>query len=155
MGSPLVSFRRALAVAAVAALDLPTEVAAPLIGQLRVPEAGRGDLALPCFDLARRVSSSPPDVAKKLAEALAGDPSWAQVTAAGPYVNVVLSVAPLAHAVVEAARGPSFVQGDSGAGKTVVIDFSSPNIAKPLAFHHIRSTVIGAAVARLHAALGW
>ena len=155
MGSPLVSFRRALASRAVAALGLLPEDAATLEGQLRVPEAGRGDIALPCFDLARRASLKPPEVARKLAEALAGDPEWASVDAVGPYINVRIKVAPLAHAVVQAARSPSFTHGDSGEGKTVVIDFSSPNIAKPLAFHHIRSTVIGAAVGRLHAALGW
>lgn len=155
MGSPLVSFRRALASRAVAALGLLPEDAASLEGQLRVPEAGRGDIALPCFDLARRASLKPPEVARKLAEALAGDPEWASVDAVGPYINVRIKVAPLAHAVVQAARSPSFTHGDSGEGKTVVIDFSSPNIAKPLAFHHIRSTVIGAAVGRLHAALGW
>src|SRR6185503_15951879 len=44
---------------------------------------------------------------------------------------------------------------EAGRGKTVVIDFSSPNIAKPLAFHHLRSTVIGAAIGRLHRASGW
>jgi arginyl-tRNA synthetase len=61
----------------------------------------------------------------------------------------------LALAVVPAARAERYGRDNAGAGKTVVIDFSSPNIAKPLAFHHIRSTVIGAALERLHAARGW
>src|SRR4051812_5675778 len=155
MASPLAPFRRALVDGAVAALGLPAEAADALLGQLRVPEAGRGDFALPCFDIARRAGSPPPEVAKKLAAALASDPRWSRVEAVGPYVNVSLDGATLAQAVVPQARSDNFAKGDSGAGKTVVIDFSSPNIAKPLAFHHIRSTVIGAAVGRLHAALGW
>ena len=46
-------------------------------------------------------------------------------------------------------------RGESGKGKTVVIDYSSPNIAKPLGVHHIRSTIIGAALCRLYANAGW
>ena len=155
MGSPLAPFREALVAGAVAALGLPPEAATALKGQLRIPEAGRGDIAFPCFDLARRLGDKPPNVAQKLAAALAGDPRWLSVEAVGPYVNVRIAPAVLAATVVSAARNEAFTRGDAGAGKTVVIDFSSPNIAKPLAFHHIRSTVIGAAVGRLHAALGY
>lgn len=155
MASPLAPFRRALVVSAVQALGLPADESAQLESQLRVPEAGRGDLALPCFDLARRVKLAPPEAAKKVAEALAKDPAYEKVEAVGPYVNVFLASAPLAAAIVPAARAVAFGTDLAGYGKTVVIDFSSPNIAKPLAFHHIRSTVIGAAVGRLHAARGY
>lgn len=155
MASPLSPARRALVLSAASALGLAADAPAALESQLRVPEAGRGDLALPCFDLARRVKLSPPEAAKKVAAALASDAAYEKVEAVGPYVNVFLATAPLARAIVPAARALSFGTDDAGAGKTVVIDFSSPNIAKPLAFHHIRSTVIGAAVARLHAARGY
>ena len=157
MASPLSPFRRALAQGAAAALGLPPADLAALETQLRVPEAGRGDLALPCFDLARRAKISPPEAAKKIAEALAlaGDPQWEKVEATGPYVNVVLAMGALTQAVVAAVRAEGYGRDQDGAGKSVVIDFSSPNIAKPLAFHHVRSTVIGAAIGRLHAARGW
>jgi arginyl-tRNA synthetase len=155
MSSPLSPFRRALVVSAARALDLPVDDPAQLEAQVRVPEAGRGDLAIPCFDLARRVKIAPPEAAKRVAAALANDPAYEKVDAVGPYVNVVLALAPVAQAVVPAARAASYGGDTDGAGKTVVIDFSAPNIAKPLAFHHIRSTVIGAAVGRLHAARGY
>ncbi len=155
MPSPLSSFRHALVSAAAAALGLPAQDLAALEGQLRVPEAGRGDLALPCFDLARRAKVPPPEAARKIAEALASDTRWERVEAVGPYVNVVLAMGPLSSAVVPPARAPGFGKDEAGLGKTVTIDFSSPNIAKPLAFHHIRSTVIGAAIGRLHAARAW
>jgi arginyl-tRNA synthetase len=153
MPFPLASFRGALADGAAAALGLPADPA--VAGQIRVPEAGRGDLALPSFDLGRRAKLSPPEAAKRIAAALAGDARWEKVEAVGPYVNVVVAIEALSEAVVPAARAPGYGTDDDGAGRNVVIDFSSPNIAKPLAFHHIRSTVIGAAVGRLHAARGW
>jgi arginyl-tRNA synthetase len=156
MASPLSPFRRALVSAAASALGLADADLSALESQLRVPEAGRGDLALPAFELARRVKEAPPEAAKKIAAGLAGDARWAKVEAVGPYVNVTVSAAPLAEAVVSAARAPGYgTDAAAGTGKCVVIDFSSPNIAKPLAFHHIRSTVIGAAIGRLHAARGW
>ena len=51
--------------------------------------------------------------------------------------------------------GIYLIMGRPGAGKTVCIDFSSPNIAKELAYHHIRSTMIGNALVRIHRHLGW
>lgn len=155
MQTPLAPFRRALANTAVEALGLPAEVAEELERQIRVPEPERGDLALPCFDVARRAKRNPADAARQVCSAIEGDSRWATVEVAGPYVNVRVAGPTLSAAVVPAARAADYGRGLEGEGKTVVIDFSSPNIAKPLAFHHVRSTVIGAAIGRLHAARGW
>lgn len=155
MSSPLAPFKNALASGAVAALGLEPELASTLERQIRVPEAEHGDLALPCFELAKRAQQNPPNAARQVASALQGRPPFSRVEAAGPYVNVTIDAGALAKAIVPLARSAAYGSGDAGAGKTVVIDFSSPNIAKPLAFHHIRSTVIGAAIGRLHEKLGW
>jgi arginyl-tRNA synthetase len=155
MQTPLAPFRRVLANTAVEALGLPAEVAEELERQIRVPEPERGDLALPCFDVARRAKRNPADAARQVCSAIEGDSRWATVEVAGPYVNVRIAGPTLSAAVVPAARAADYGRGAEGEGKTVVIDFSSPNIAKPLAFHHVRSTVIGAAIGRLHAARGW
>jgi arginyl-tRNA synthetase len=155
MPSPLAHFRRALASAVVEKLNLPSDQLEALEQQIRVPDAGRGDLALPCFAFAKRLQQNPADVARQAQVALEASGEWAKVEAAGPYVNVTLKTEQLASAVVPAARTENYGSSESGRGKTVVIDFSSPNIAKPLAFHHIRSTVIGAALGRLHAACGY
>jgi arginyl-tRNA synthetase len=79
------------------------------------------------------------------------------VVATGPYVNARCRCCPSPAEVIDAARsqGPRYGGAGRGPGKTVVIDYSSPNIAKPIAFHHIRSTVIGHSVANLHRALGY
>ncbi len=155
MSSPLAGFRSTLASAAVDALGLSSELAADVARQIRVPEAGRGDLALPCFALGRQAKKSPPEAAELVAKVVGEDPTWAQVEAAGPYVNVTFATEAIAPHVVPAARTPEYGRSDAGAGRAVTIDFSSPNIAKPLAFHHVRSTVIGAAIGRIHDAMGW
>jgi arginyl-tRNA synthetase len=173
--------RRALARAALeavgrsddAAQDGADDVAAlveRLTRQIRQPQPEHGDLALPAFELAKLVGEkNPAKCAEQVRDHLrakipAADhveahgtstSPFGRVEAAGPYVNVTLSPAWLAAQVVPAARAPDYGRGASGEGKTVVVDYSSPNIAKPLAFHHIRSTVIGAALARLHAWQGW
>ena len=64
VSSPLAPFRRALSSAALAALEIPADSDVAL--QIRVPEAGRGDLAVPCFDLARAAGLAPPEAASKL-----------------------------------------------------------------------------------------
>ena len=155
METPLGSFKKALAQAAAEAFQLGPEVALLLERQIRQPEPERGDLALACFELAKRTKGTPPAAAEQLEKALQGKAPFSKVVAAGPYLNAFIATEALAKAIVPSARGAAALSGDSGAGTTVVIDFSSPNIAKPLAFHHIRSTVIGAAIGRLHAAMGW
>lgn len=155
MASPLARFRSALASAVGQDFGLGNDQIEALERQIRIPEPGRGDLALPCFTFAKQRKQNPPDVARQVADALRARGDWAKVEAVGPYVNVTFKTDLLAGAVVTAARAPDWGTSQAGHGKTVVIDFSSPNIAKPLAYHHVRSTVIGAAIGRLHAAMGW
>ncbi|MEL6185480.1 MAG: arginine--tRNA ligase, partial [Myxococcota bacterium] len=153
MSSPLGQLKVQLASAVTDALDLDVETEA-LVRAIKVPEPEHGDLALGCFPLGKVLGQPPPEVAERVARALADRPEY-EVTTAGPYVNVRLGTKLLADTVLGAARQPGFGQSTAGEGKTVVIDFSSPNIAKPLAFHHIRSTVIGQAIGRIHASQGW
>ncbi len=155
MASPLDTLRQALASQVVESQGLSPDLVPELVRQTRIPDAEHGDLALPCFALSKKLKKKPAEIASQVVEALKGDPRWAKVEAAGPYVNVRFESQALAVAVVEAGRQASFGTSQTGQGKTVVIDFSSPNIAKPLAFHHVRSTVIGAALTRLHQAEGW
>lgn len=153
--SPLDPFRQELARAVQEALGLPQADLAGIEAQIRVPERAHGDLSLACFELARSQKTNPKALAEQLAERLPAGDSWERVAAAGPYLNVFVVPARLAASVISAARRPDYGDSQDGAGRTVVIDFSSPNIAKPLAFHHIRSTVIGAAIGRLHRSQGW
>jgi len=120
-------------------------------------DAALGDLAFPCFPLARTLRKAPPAIAAELAGKLAGEVPAVAPEAAGPYVNFRIERAALAAEVLGAieAAGERYGGSDEGAGRTVVIDFSSPNIAKPMHVGHLRSTILGAALERIHRALGY
>jgi arginyl-tRNA synthetase len=147
-------YQRAFAelIAAAAGLE-PGEVAS----LIKTPEPGRGDFSLPCFPFARRLRKSPAAVAADIVAALPADGRFDAVEAVGPYVNGRLAAGPFVASQLAEIRalGPGFASTDSGRGQRVVVEYSSPNIAKPLGFHHLRSTMIGNALARIHRALGY
>ena len=148
----LQNYRRQFAQALAAALAQPLEEVQKF---LKPAEEAHGDFALPMFAWAKSAKKSPALLAAELAPRIAV--KGLEVKAVGPYVNARLLPMPFAAEVLSATRlqGEHYGAGTSGAGKTVVIDFSSPNIAKPIAFHHIRSTVIGNALANLYRSQGW
>ncbi|MBN2343835.1 MAG: arginine--tRNA ligase [Deltaproteobacteria bacterium] len=124
---------------------------------VKVPEADRGDFALPCFPFAKQLKQNPAQIALSLAAHFADHPMFEKVEAAGPYVNATIRSAHVIGTLVPQIRNADdhFATSDLGYGQTVVVDFSSPNIAKPLGFHHLRSTMIGNALVNIHKALGY
>ena len=142
-----------------AVLGRPGAEIAPHLAPSR--DATRGDLALPCFKLAgqlgRTGKDAAPALAREIADKLAtGGDLIAGAEATGPYVNVRLQPAAIARRTLEplwAAR--RWGASEEGHGKTVVIDFSSPNIAKPFHLGHLRSTVIGWSLRQIFRALGY
>jgi len=146
-------FIQRVAEIAAGVLGVDADAVAP---HLRVPDPEHGDVALPCFPWAKQLREPPPEIAARVAEALDAA-AGLQARAAGPYVNVRFDAAAVVAAVLPEirSRGLEYGHSDEGGGAHVVIDFSSPNIAKPIAFHHIRSTAVGAALGNLHRALGY
>jgi len=116
-----------------------------------------GDLAFPCFVLAKALKQAPPAIAKDLADKLNVELEGIEAVATGPYINFKVDRGLLAKTIIGEieAQGAAYGHGTEGAGKTIVIDLSSPNIAKPMSVGHLRSTVIGAAIQRIHNALGY
>src|SRR5262249_29900010 len=92
-------------------------------------------------------------IAKELADGLAGE-FIASASAAGPFVNLKLDRAAVFRWLAGAALDGTLLP-NIGAGKTICIDYSSPNIAKHLAYHPIRSTTIGHSLAQIFRALGY
>ena len=116
-----------------------------------------GDIAFPCFVLAKKLKNAPPKIAAELADKLNARLEGIRAAATGPYLNFTIDRDLLARTVLAeiAEQADSFGGSNVGAGKKIVIDLSSPNIAKPMSVGHLRSTVIGAAIQRLHDALGY
>lgn len=138
--------------------DLPAELQRRLPpGLVLQPPKDRrhGDLAVACFPLAKQQGRSPAEVAKEVAAELEGDELLESVAAVGPFVNVRFERGLLAESVVRGVLERAAPYGPAPAtGKRIVVDFSSPNIAKPFHMGHLRSTVIGAALCRIHRHLG-
>ncbi|MCL2001652.1 MAG: arginine--tRNA ligase [Planctomycetes bacterium] len=126
---------------------------------VKPPQPDMGDVGFPCFQLAKELRSAPPKIAAELAAkiSLPKDGLFTEVKAVGPYVNFVIELSHLAEKTAGVALADPKAWGisDEGGGKTVVVEYSSPNIAKPLGVHHIRSTMLGAALARLYRVRGW
>lgn len=129
-------------------------------GEVRVEmprDPSLGDFAFPCFQLARAQRKAPPAIAADLAARLGASLEGIAAQAAGPYVNFRVERPRLAREVLAAieTRGKAFGASQEGRGRTILIDFSSPNIAKPMHVGHLRSTIIGAALGRIFTALGY
>ncbi|MEI6080212.1 MAG: arginine--tRNA ligase [bacterium] len=111
------------------------------------PQANMGDVAFPCFKLAKLMSKSPKDVAEeilgKVSHEIKGSSLIASAKTFGPYVNFYLNKSVFYKTIIDAVLTEDKIAKTEKSKGTVVIDYSSPNIAKPIAFHHIRSTVIG------------
>ncbi len=121
------------------------------------PSLEMGNYAFPCFKLAKIHRAAPQKIAADLADKVPADPFFERVEAMGPYLNFFVDKSMLAECTVgEILRqGADFGKSDEGQGKTVVLDFSAPNIAKPFGIGHLRSTIIGNSLYRIHAALGY
>lgn len=121
------------------------------------PDAAMGDVALPCFKLSKLLRTAPPKIAETISSGLAGHSDLFTAESAGGYINLKASDNYLVSGVLEVAeeKGESYGSFDFGRGKTVVLDYSSPNTSKPFHIGHLGTTVIGHSLKLLHQFCGY
>jgi arginyl-tRNA synthetase len=144
-----------IASAAAAQVAHATEIA---VSELKVespPKPELGDYAVGCFAAAKALRKSPAQVAADVASRFVPDGWLTSATATGPFVNFRADRPAAFRWVVGAALTGELLPSSLGAGQTICIDYSSPNISKNLAYHHIRSTVIGHSLVQIFRALGY
>lgn len=121
------------------------------------PDLTMGDYALPCFVLASEWKRSPVDIADELADQFTPTTDVSSVTAEGPYLNFHVDRGRMARQLLARIHenGEEYGSQSQEEDRTVVIDYSSPNIAKHLGVHHLRSAIIGRSLYRIFEALGF
>ncbi len=139
-----------------AELSVPGEEILPLLERPQREE--HGDIAFPCFQLAKAQRKAPPAIAAELAKKISGalPDSISEVKALGPYLNFRVS-AEAAAGFLEAAlkeRG-DFGASKSGGGEKVLLEFGSPNVAKPLHIGHFRNHILGQSLVNIYRKAGF
>ena len=121
------------------------------------PSFDMGDYAFPVFRLAKTYKKAPNLIAEEIKEKLSHNEYFDKVENAGPYVNFFICKEKLLETVYKEIeeKGDMYGSSDMGKGKNVIVEFSSPNIAKPMHIGHIRSTVIGNALYHIFKHLGY
>ncbi|MGM9646836.1 MAG: arginine--tRNA ligase [Eubacteriales bacterium] len=147
----------ALAIALASMTPEPTPAADELTNLLEYPpDSTMGDLALPCFRFAKVMRRAPKMIAETIAEQFTCE-GIASVSAVNGYLNFKISSDFYANAVLPEIleKGADYGKLNIGEGKTVVLDYSSPNICKPFHIGHLGTTVIGHSIRLTHEFMGY
>lgn len=121
------------------------------------PSYDMGDYAFPVFRLAKAFRKAPPAIAEELASKFGENEYFEKIENKGPYLNFFINKGKLTEVTLNEVRekGTKYGSSDMGNGKTVIVEYSSPNIAKPFHIGHIRTTVIGNALYKIYTFLGF
>lgn len=129
---------------------------------IEVPkDTKNGDYAFPCFRLAKLLKKAPPAIAEELKTNIEKEKAIdtnqiIKIDIAGGYLNFYVNKNAITKQVIdEIAQNEEYGKSKIGEGKTVLIDYSSPNIAKPFHIGHLKTTVIGGALYNIYKYLGY
>ena len=138
--------------------ELPDLYLEEIKEMIEVPQDSKmGDYAFPCFKLAKTLRKAPPIIAGEIAEKIQGSDLFEKVEQVNAYVNMFVSKEKLGKDTLSAIieGGEKYGTSELGKDRTVIVEYSSPNIAKPFHIGHIRSTVIGNSLYKIYQALGF
>ena len=115
-----------------------------------------GDLAIPCFPLAKQWQISPPECAKRLAEQIELPQGFSESIVVGPYINFRFDKQEIIKTVIpQLLQAGDNVGAQKPHGKQVIVEYSSPNIAKTFHVGHLRTTLIGHSLVQIYNHLGY
>jgi arginyl-tRNA synthetase len=130
----------------------------PSLEDLEVPpDPKMGDLAFPCFDLAKSLKRNPAEIATELVAKIGPRGFIAEAKAVGPYVNITLNTAALGEAVYAQMKelGDEYGTSDVGADKRLMVEFANLNSHKDVHIGHLRNLFVGQATVNLLKATGY
>lgn len=119
------------------------------------PQEDMGDFAFPCFQLAKLFRKAPNMIAEEVAEKIKKTDFVSKVAAMGPYVNFFIDRKMFVSEMLNQVSVDNYGSSEMGCGKTICIDYSSPNVAKNFHVGHLRTTLIGNSIYRIYKKLGY
>ncbi|MCJ7817184.1 MAG: arginine--tRNA ligase, partial [Candidatus Aenigmarchaeota archaeon] len=150
----LLDIKSQIAQAVSSATGLSLQGILPLLE--KPPEGIEADFALPCFTLSRVFKKDPKLIALDLYKKIHPSGVIREIKQAGPYLNFSIDWNSVASGLLPAIlENSKYGSARTGNGKTVIVDFSSPNIAKPMSVGHLRSTTIGDSLSRIYRFIGY
>lgn len=151
----MINFKQIIAQKIAKVVDMPAEEIENFLET--PPNKEMGDYAFPCFKLARIMKKSPQDIANEIQPQIDCGAEIAEVKIAGGYLNFYINPGMLIKSVLTEIdeKQEKYGSSDIGNGKNIIVEYSSPNIAKPFHIGHLRNTIIGSSLYKIYKFLGY